>query len=269
MDIRATDDYLAVNTAAWGGRTESETALAQRAWAADVPSWGIFGQPDEEVGLIDDVAGSDVLEVGCGTAYVSAWARRRGARPVALDPTPGQLAIAAAQQAARDEHFPLVLARGEQLPFAAAAFDLVVSEYGAAIWADPHAWIPEAARVLRRGGELRFLGNHPLLMACSPVDGTMPARDRLQRSWVDMHRFDWPEVTLPATGDRPAVTEPAVVEFHLPPGAMIRLLRDSGFEVLDHIELTAHPDAVTSHEFVTPDWAGRWPHEQVWKARRR
>jgi SAM-dependent methyltransferase len=144
---------------------------------------------------------------------------------------------------------------------------VVISEYGAAIWADPDHWIPEAARVLRPGGELRFLGSHPLLLACSPVDGSTPALDTLQRPWNDMHRFDWPEVEVPATADRPASVEPAVTEFHLPPGRMLRLLRDCGFEVLDLIELTAPADSTTTYDFVTVDWATRYPHEQVWKAR--
>ncbi|CAN5338914.1 class I SAM-dependent methyltransferase [soil metagenome] len=266
---RLDGDYLPLNTAHWGSRTASETALAERAWACDEPSWGIFGQPDAEVGLIDDVDGRDLLELGCGTAYVSAWARRRGARPVGLDPTPGQLAIAAAQQVAHDEPFPLVLARGEQLPIADESVDVAVSEYGAAIWADPYTWIPEAARVLRPGGELRFLGNHPLVLACSPVDGSVPAGDTLQRSWNDMHRFDWPEIELAATADRPAMTESAVIEFHLPPGRMIRLLRDCGLEVLEYIELNAPPGAASSsYDFVTTEWATRWPHEEVWKARK-
>ena len=39
------------------------------------------------------------------------------------------------------------------------SFDLAISEYGAAIWADPYKWIPEAARLLRPGGQLIFLGN--------------------------------------------------------------------------------------------------------------
>ena len=37
-------------------------------------------------------------------------------------------------------------------------FDLVISEYGASLWADPYAWVPECARVLRPGGRLVFLG---------------------------------------------------------------------------------------------------------------
>ena len=51
------------------------------------------------------------------------------------------------------------------------SFDFAISEYGAAIWCEPASWIGEAHRLLRPGGELVFLGNHPLAMVCSPVDG--------------------------------------------------------------------------------------------------
>ncbi|WP_216843803.1 methyltransferase domain-containing protein [Phytoactinopolyspora alkaliphila] len=39
--------------------------------------------------------GKDVIELGCGTAYVSAWMARRGARPVGLDNSAEQLATTA------------------------------------------------------------------------------------------------------------------------------------------------------------------------------
>jgi len=50
--------------------------------------------------------------------------------------------------------FELVQAPGERVPLPGASFDLVHSEHGAATWADPRKWIPEAARLLRPGGRL-------------------------------------------------------------------------------------------------------------------
>lgn len=48
------------------------------------------------------------------------------------------------------------------------SFDFAISEYGAAIWCEPSAWISEAYRLLLPGGELVFLGNHPLVMVAPP-----------------------------------------------------------------------------------------------------
>jgi SAM-dependent methyltransferase len=57
--------------------------------------------PEEELGLLGDVRGLDVLELGCGTAYWSAWLQRRGARPIGLDLTSAQLATFPSSPAGR------------------------------------------------------------------------------------------------------------------------------------------------------------------------
>lgn len=247
-------DYLAANVAWWETRRSDQVELARRQWSAAEPSWGIFGVPESVARILPtDVDGADVVELGCGTAYVSAWLARRGARPVGLDPTPGQLAIARQCQEEFSLGFPLVRAAAEQAPLAGGRFDLAVSEYGAAIWADPYRWIPEAARLLRPGGRLVFLGNSALLMLCLPEDDG-PAGVRLRRDHFGMHRFEWPG-------------EPEV-EFHLGHGDWIRLFRSSGFEVEDLVELRPDTGAESSYSHVTAAWARRWPCEEAWVLRR-
>jgi SAM-dependent methyltransferase len=254
MDPRPID-YLQANVAAWEARQAEQLAMARRRWAGE-PCWGIFSLPETESGVLpDSVAGMDTLELGCGTAYVSAWLARLGARPVALDPTPGQLANALRLQREFDLVFPLVRAVAEDVPLRDGSFDLIISEYGAAIWSDPYRWIPEAARLVRPGGELVFLGNSTLLMLCVPdLEGQAAGRN-LVRPQRGMHRFEWPD-------------DPTV-EFHLSHGDWIRLLRAHGFDVEDLVELHAPADATTRYDFVTSEWAQSWPHEEVWRARKR
>jgi SAM-dependent methyltransferase len=197
-----------------------------------------------------------VVELGCGTAYVSAWLARLGARPVGVDPTLAQLQIARRRQKEHALTFPLIRAAGEQVPLAAASFDIVVSEYGAAIWADPYRWIPEAARLLRPGGELVFLGNSTLVMLCVPDYEGLAAGRLLRRDQFGMHRFEWPDDDT--------------VEFHLSHGDWIRLLRAEGFDIEELIELRPSDDQRgSSYDFVTTEWARRWPAEEVWRARKR
>ncbi|MFI5255558.1 MAG: hypothetical protein ACHQ15_08890, partial [Candidatus Limnocylindrales bacterium] len=84
---------IAGNIAEWT-RTNAEFTdpNAEKAWAPAPISWGVFGVPDEAVGSpLGAVAGLDVVELGCGTAYFSARLARLGARPVGVDPTPAQL----------------------------------------------------------------------------------------------------------------------------------------------------------------------------------
>ena len=204
-----TDDHVIRNRASWDRFAEEFVEPGRKAWASEA-SWGTWGVPEAEVGMLDDVEGLDAIELGCGTGYVSAWLSRRGARPVGLDNSPVQLANARGFQADFDLRFPLIHGDAERTPFPDERFDYAISEYGAAIWCDPYAWIPEAARILRPGGRLAFLGNSYLCAICSPLDEEAPVDEHLHRDHFGMHRFDWEDdqstrVPYPARGvDPPA-----------------------------------------------------------------
>lgn len=135
----------------------------------------VFTDPAEHV------AGLDVLELGCGSAYFSAWLARAGARPVAVDLTPAQLETARRCQTEFGLRFPLIEANAEAVPLPDGGFDLVVSEHGAGVWCRPEAWVGEAARLLRPGGRLVFLVNSLLSTLCVPAEGGI-AGDRLLRA---------------------------------------------------------------------------------------
>jgi len=247
-------EHVQRNRRVWDGWAPEWVKSGERNWALDEPTWGIWGRPESELGLIQDCDGQDVIELGCGTAYVSAWLARRGARPVGIDNSAKQLETARRLQIEHGLDFPLIHGNAETVPYPDASFDLAISEYGAAIWADPYRWIPEAARLLRPGGRLTFLGNAFLFMLCSP-DEELPPTDRLLRDQFGACRFEWPADES--------------VEFHLPHGEMIRLLRASGLEIEDLIEIQAPEGATTRFPYVDPAWARRWPSEEVWKARKK
>jgi SAM-dependent methyltransferase len=247
---------LARNREVWTkANAEYTDRRAREAWAADEIEWGMFAGPESEINALGEVAGRDVLEVGCGTAYFSAWLATRGARVTAVDPTPAQLATARRMQDEFDLHFPLVEASAEDVPLPDESFDIVFNEYGASIWADPERWIAEAARLLRPGGRLAFLCNSPLSILCCPDEGKV--EERLARSHADLGRIDWPG-------------EDEGVEYHLAHGDMIRVLRANGFEILALHERLA-PESAVDHEyydFVPAEWARRWPAEEIWVARK-
>lgn len=248
--------HVARNRAAWDQMAPEYVALGERAWRAAQPSWGIFSVPESQLHVLPEtVQGRDAIELGCGTAYLSAWLARAGANPVGIDNSPKQLETARRLQGEHRLHFPLLLGNAEEVPYADASFDLAISEYGASIWADPYRWVPEAARLLRAGGELIFLVNAALWMLCVPEHNDQgPAGDRLLRPYFGMYRSEWPD-------------DPGV-EFHLPHGEWIRLLRRSGFEVTDLIEVQPPEGAQTSFPLTTIEWARQWPCEEIWKARK-
>jgi SAM-dependent methyltransferase len=245
-------DSIARNIGYWTDQAPAYHPAGRKAWGGE-PTWGQFELPATGDLALPDVAGRDCVELGCGTGYISAWLARSGARSVVgLDPTPAQLASAAGFQLEFDLPFPLVRAAGEAVPLRGGSFDVAISEYGAALWADPSHWIPEAARLLRPGGELVFLTNSLLHVLCAP-DAEEPAGTTLQRPQRDLHRVEY--------------TDDPGVEFHLAHGDWIWLLRSNGFEVLDLVELYA-PAGAPDQTYITTDWATRWPMEELWRARR-
>ncbi|MGH7836992.1 MAG: class I SAM-dependent methyltransferase [Candidatus Binataceae bacterium] len=230
-------------------------APGERSWAQSTPAWGIWQIPESEVGMLPgDLAGKDAIELGCGTAYISAWMYRRGARVVGVDNSQAQLATARRLQRDHGLDFPLIHGNAESVPYPDASFDFAISEYGACLWADPERWVPEAARILRAGGQLVFLTNAFLLTLCAPAEDGVAATDRLLRPAFGMKRLEW------GTDES--------VEFHLSHGDWIRLLRRCGFEVEELLELRPPAKATTRYPYVTREWARQWPCEEVWKARK-
>jgi SAM-dependent methyltransferase len=248
-------EYVQQNVANWArANTEYTDASAARAWAQEEIAWGVFETPEPQLNLLGDVSGLDAVELGCGTAYFSAWLARRGARVVGVDPTPAQLATARRLQRETGIEFPLLEAIGEDVPLPDSSFDLVLSEYGASLWADPYRWVPEAARLLRPGGRLIFVCNSLVCALCMTMDGV---GEQLARPQFELSKVEWPD-----TGE---------VEFQLGHGHWIDLLRANEFEIERLIELYAQPGAETHtyYKYVTADWARKWPADEIWVARKR
>jgi SAM-dependent methyltransferase len=226
----------------------------QAMWVANGIGWGLFRVREEELGVLGDVTGLDAVELGCGTAYLSAGLARAGARPVGIDLSRAQLASARRGQAQIGPCFPLIEADAERVPLRDASFDLVVSEYGAAPWCEPRRWLAEAARLLRPGGRLVFLTNSVLAGLCVPADGGY-AGEQLQRPQRDLARIAWPG---------------GGIEHHPGHGEWIRELGAAGF-VIDALHELYAPDRAVptaSYDIVTPGWARCWPAEDLWVAHR-
>ena len=102
-------EYVPGNIEIWTRSNAAHTGpKAREAWAREEIDWGVFAIPESEVQALGEVAGLDVVELGCGTAYVSAWLAKRGAHPVGVDPTPAQLATARGDATEFGLEFPLV-----------------------------------------------------------------------------------------------------------------------------------------------------------------
>jgi len=159
--------------------TQGESVRANRSWwdaAADAylhehgdflgPArfvWGPEGLTEDEAGLLGEVAGRRVLEVGAGAAQCARWLLAAGADPVALDLSREMLGHAQAVGRDTGVDLPLVQADAARLPFASGSFDIACSAYGGVPFvADSAGVMREVARVLRPGGRWVFSVTHPL-----------------------------------------------------------------------------------------------------------
>ena len=254
-------DHVAENRRYWDGMAASWVAGGARGWDQTEPDWGIWGIPNRELSLLpDDLSGQRAIELGCGTGYVSAWMRRRGARVYAIDNSEEQLATARRLAAERGiDDIEWVHGNAESVDQPDGSFDFAISEYGAAIWCDPHVWIPEAHRLLRPGGRLTFLGNHPFAIVCMAPAGDTPAGLALERDYFGLGRLDWTD----------AVEDPGGIEFNMEISAWMRLFRTTGFDVVDYVEIQAPASADGIRYSVDAEWAKRFPAEQAWILQKR
>lgn len=108
--------------------------------------------------------GQRVLDVACGTGVVSVTAACLGARVTGLDLTPELLERA--RENARIAGVEIEFHEGdvEKLPFANAAFDVVLSQFGHIFAPRPETAIAEMLRVLKSGGTIAFSSWPPELL---------------------------------------------------------------------------------------------------------
>lgn len=202
--------------------------------------WCPEGLREAEAHLLGDIAGADVLEVGCGSAPCARWLQQQGARVAAFDLSAGMLRHA--RQAAADTgiRVPLVQADAEAVPFADESFDIACSAFGAVPFcADSAHVMREVARVLRPGGRWVFATTHPLRWIFPDDPG--PGGLRAQTPYFDRS----PYVEVDESG------VPTYVEHHRTLGDRVREITAAGMQLVDLIE----PEWPEGHDQVWGQWS--------------
>lgn len=249
----APSTYGSINRRTWDRGAELYERRNQRSLERDGGlAWGTWRIPERRLRLLGDVRGRDVLELGCGAGWWSIALARKGARVVGLDFSSARLDQARDRMRRAGVEFPLVQARAERIPYPAARFDLVLSDYGATTFSDPDLTVPEVARVLRPGGSLVFSHASPFRSLTQDFRADRQTR-RLMRDYFGLHVL--------RTRDS--------VEFQLPYGEWVELFARCGLVVERLIEPPA-PRSWQSTYASRADqaWARRWPYEAIWKLRK-
>ena len=237
------------------GADPAETARANRRWWDDEANdyyaehgaflgdddlvWGPEGLREAEAGLLGDVRGKRLLEIGAGAAQCSRYVARHGAQVVAADLSGGMLR----QGLDLNLRFtvvlgltvPLVQCDAGHLPFDDGSFDTVFTSYGVVPFvADSGAVMAEAARVLRPGGRFVFSTTHP-------IRWTLPDDPGYPGLTVSSSYFD----RTPYVEEESGVT--TYVEHHRTLGDRVRELTAAGLRLVDLVE---------------PEWPEE--NQQVW-----
>ncbi|MDX1690856.1 MAG: methyltransferase domain-containing protein [Acidimicrobiia bacterium] len=158
-------------------------------WGDDLADWWLgeiasdIGYAGEvlpmALGLLDPAAGETVLDVGCGEGRVMREIAARGATPIGVDLSFDLLGHAA-------ESGPVVAARLPSLGFLGdgvvdAAVVVLVLEH----LPEVAGLFAETARVVRSGGRLALVVNHPVLTAPDSGPIVDPDDDEVLWRWGD------------------------------------------------------------------------------------
>ncbi len=250
-------DHVRKNRAHWEGwSTDYQMRNASQLDRWDRLGWGTWDLPEDELHALGDVAGSDVLEFGCGGCQSGIRVAMRGARVTGLDFSLAQLRHGLLKMAETGTGFPVVQADGEQIPFRDESFDLVFCDHGVMGFADPYRTVPEVARVLRSGGRFVFNGTTPWIWVAWGPDDEPPSRE-MRLDYYGLRRADHDDPDWKIT------------EFQLTYGDWIRLFREHGLVIDDLLELRPPVDATTTYPgYSTLEWSRAFPSEHIWKLRK-
>jgi SAM-dependent methyltransferase len=116
MDDRQLTEHAQRNRRAWDRESDAYQATPrQQLRDSGGIAWGLWQIPEAELRVIGEVAGRDVVELGCGACQWAIALAQRGARMTGLDVSTRQLQHAREAMDAAGVDFPLVCASAEAL----------------------------------------------------------------------------------------------------------------------------------------------------------
>ena len=187
--------------------------------------------------LLPPLAGAAVLDMGCGAGDLSAYCAEQGAgRVVGADLSEKMLGAAREQNA--HPNIEYVRAAIEDLSFAPATFDVVVSSFAVHYVQDYAALAAHVSRWLRPGGTFVYSTEHPMTTA----------RKAGEQNWVRDaagNRLYWPIDDYGAEGERRfRWFVDGVAKYHRTMATLVNGLVGAGLAVTQIVEPVASEEAL-------------------------
>ncbi len=162
--------------------------------STDDVHYGPLAPGERELGLLGEVRGKQILEVGCGGGQNAVALAKWGATCTGIDPSAAQLAHA--RRLAQEHGVKVQFAQGVAQDLGAmpdGGFDIVLSSFAFDYVTDLERAYAEIARLLRPGGLFVFCQSHPWFQAVGwhlAGDPDTPAVADYA-SWPGIEEWDW------------------------------------------------------------------------------
>lgn len=193
------------------------------------------------VGMMPDVAGLDVLDLGCGLGYHCRWAIENGARSATgLDLSEKMLAEAAKNNAG----LPVTLRRADldTADFGDARYDLAFSSLAVHYIVDFDDFCRRVRKALRPAGRFVFSTEHPMFAARGVPEFLADSEGRQVSAVREYLREGERKTDWVAKG---------VVKHHRVISTMVMALKRAGFDLDAMDEWCPSDEYMAAH----PDWA--------------
>lgn len=225
---------------------------------------------EEEIALLGDVCGQEVLHLLCNSGQDSLGIASLGATVTGVDIS--DEAIAFARALSEDAGIPATFERSDVYPWLAEAgaagrrFDTVFASYGALCWlSNLEEWMKRVAAVLKPGGRFVCIEFHPVAMIFD--EKGVPAYDYSiphEPLYWEQGVSDYVGASAgglipsgPAAGSSPFVNPNPCYEFQRGIGEILGALLASGL-VLDEFREYFHSNGWKPFQEMTPLPGRRW-----------
>lgn len=209
------EDALKINQIAWDNQ-------APGYGGTPLPAYGPMAPTEDELGLLGEIRGKKVLELGCGSGHSLLYMARHGTAELwGLDLSPVQIEIASKQLAEHGLNANLLECPMDTDPgLPKGYFDIAYSIYALGWTADLDRTLSLVAQWLKPGGKFIFSWEHPVFSCMEYRDGA-----------------GWLAMSYNAEGPREAHWRgESVVMFHRKTGTFINALTAAGLSVARVVE---------------------------------